>query len=220
MSTTEPRRGWFVTFEGGEGAGKSTQIRLLAARLRALGREVVETAEPGGTAIGRQIRRVFLDAANGELTPAAELLLVFAARAQNVTEVIRPALEAGRIVLCDRFTDSTRVYQGVARGLGTAAVETVDRIACGGLKPDLTILLDIGVEAGLPRARGRNASAAAQAETRMDDETPEFHRQVREAYLDLARREPERIRVISAGGAPDDVAARIWDAVTAAGVCG
>ncbi len=212
--------GVFVTFEGGEGAGKSTQIRILAQRLRAMGREVVETVEPGGTAIGRQIRRVFLDAGNGELTPEAELLLVFAARSQNLKQVIKPALEAGRIVLCDRFTDSTRVYQGVARGLGLEVVETVNRIACGGMSPDLTLLLDIPVEAGMARAGARNARGEAAEETRLDEEAPEFHRMVREAYLDLARKEPGRIRVIDAQGSLEEVAARVWEAVAGAGVLG
>jgi dTMP kinase len=213
-------RGVFVTFEGGEGAGKSTQIRILAQRLRAMGREVVETAEPGGTAIGRQIRRVFLDAGNGELTPEAELLLVFAARSQNVKQVIRPALEGGRIVLCDRFTDSTRVYQGVGRGLGLEVVEVVDRIACGGLGPDLTLLLDVPVEAGMARARERNARGGAAEETRLDEEAPEFHRRVREAYLEFARKAPERIRVIDAAGSVEEVAARVWESVAGSGVLG
>ncbi len=218
MSLSEPHRGLFVTFEGGEGAGKSTQIRILAERLRALGREVVEPVEPGGTAIGQQIRRIFLDASNGELTPEAELLLVFAARSQNVTQVIRPALAAGRVVLCDRFTDSTRVYQGVARGLGLEAVETVNRIACGDLTPDITLLLDIPVEAGIARASARNASGPAAEETRLDDEAPGFHRLVRDAYLDLAQREPQRIQVIPAEANVEEVAALIWDCLTRAGV--
>ncbi len=212
--------GLFVTFEGGEGAGKSTQIRILADRLRATGREVVETVEPGGTAIGRQIRRVFLDARNGELTPEAELLLVFAARSQNLKQVIKPAIEAGRIVLCDRFTDSTRVYQGVARELGLEVVETVNRIACGAMAPDLTLLLDIPVEAGMARASARNARGEAAQETRLDEEAPEFHRMVREAYLDLARKEPRRIRVIAAQGSVDEVAARVWETVAGSGVLG
>ncbi len=212
--------GVFVTFEGGEGAGKSTQIRILAERLRTMGREVVETVEPGGTAIGRQIRRVFLDAGNGELTPEAELLLVFAARSQNLKQVIKPALEAGRMVLCDRFTDSTRVYQGVARKLGLEVVETVNRIACGGMAPDLTLLLDIPVEAGMARASARNARGDAAQETRLDEEAPEFHLVVREAYLDLARNEPGRIRVIAAQGSVEEVAARVWETVAGSAVLG
>src|SRR3984957_2194978 len=142
-------RGIFLTFEGPEGSGKSTQLRMLAARLRASGRDVVETAEPGGTPIGMQIRRVLLDAANRELRPTTELLLMFAARAQNVEEWILPALSQGQVVVCDRFTDSALVYQAVARGLGAELVYEVDRIACRGLVPDLTLLVDIETELGL-----------------------------------------------------------------------
>ncbi len=208
MSTTSS--GFFVTFEGGEGAGKTTQIHTLAVRLRAEGRAVLETAEPGGTDIGRQIRRVFLDARNNNLSPAAELLLVFAARAQNVEESILPALAQGRLVLCDRFTDSTLVYQGAVRGLGADAVLQVDRIACGGLRPDLTYYLDIDPEIGLARARRRNAADAANPETRLDDQNLDFHRRVREAYLNLARAEPARIRIVDASAPPDAVASAIW----------
>ncbi len=211
MSTT--RRGAFITFEGGEGAGKSTQIALLAAHLRSRGHEVVETAEPGGTPIGKQIRRIFLDAANHELAPMAELLLVFAARAQHIEQVIAPALAGGRIVLCDRFTDSTWVYQGVVRGLGTERVRTVDGIACGGMKPDLTLLLDIPAELGLERARARNAAQEANPETRLDDQEIGFHRKVREGYLELARLEPERIRVIEAGRSRGAVSAQVREEV-------
>ncbi len=203
--------GFFVTFEGGEGAGKSTQIRMLAARLRGEGHDVLETAEPGGTGIGRQIRRVFLDARNENLSAAAELLLVFAARAQNVEESIRPALAEGRVVLCDRFTDSTLVYQGAVRGLGAEAVLQVDRIACGGLRPHLTFYLDIDPEPGLARARQRNAQDAANPETRLDDQDLDFHRRVREAYLELARAESGRIVTIDASAAPEAVAAAIWN---------
>src|SRR5579864_4051454 len=150
------RRGWFITLEGPEGSGKSTQLRLLGKRLRGAHYDVLETAEPGGTAIGMQIRRVLLDAKNRELSPTAELLLMFASRAQNVDQSILPALSQGRIVLCDRFTDSTLVYQGVARGLGAELVYEVDRIACRGLVPDLTLMVDIDTETGLARANSRN----------------------------------------------------------------
>jgi dTMP kinase len=140
------KRGVFITFEGPEGSGKSTQLRLLAERLRAEGREVFESAEPGGTPIGMQIRRVLLDAKNQEMFPTTELLLMFACRAQNVDQWILPALGEGRIVLSDRFTDSTLVYQGIARGLGAEIVYEVDRIACRGLVPDLTLVIDVEVE--------------------------------------------------------------------------
>src|ERR1700738_2918891 len=155
MCTTE-RGGLFITLEGPDGSGKSTQLRLLAERLRGLGYDVLESAEPGGTPIGMQIRRILLDPANQELGATTELLLMFAARAQNVEQWILPSLRQGRIVLSDRFTDSTLVYQGAGRGLGAAVVKEIDRIACHGLIPDLTICVDIETEAGLARARARN----------------------------------------------------------------
>jgi dTMP kinase len=211
-STT--RRGLFITFEGPEGSGKSTQLRLLGKRLRGADRDVLETAEPGGTPIGLQIRRVLLDAKNQELCPTAELLLMFAARAQNVDQAILPALGEGHIVICDRFTDSTLAYQGYARGLGEETVLALDRIACHGLTPDLTLLVDVDVDTGLARARGRNADASA-SETRMDDQSVEFHRKVREAYLDLAKKHAGRFRVIDGRGTPESVATRVWESVAA-----
>src|ERR1700685_4540220 len=149
-------RGIFITFEGMDGCGKTTQIHRLAERLRSEGRTVLETAEPGGTEIGSQIRRILLDSRNHALAPAAEVLLYFACRAQNVDQWIRPALSRGEIVLSDRFTDSTLVYQGCGRGLGTETVLALDRIACRGLKPDLTLLIDIDPETSLARAQARN----------------------------------------------------------------
>ena len=190
-----PKQGLFITFEGMDGSGKTTQSLRLARRLRALGRSVLETAEPGGTRIGTQIRRILLDAANQELCPTAEMLLYFASRAQNVDEWIMPALARGEIVLADRFTDSSLVYQGCGRGLGAENVLALDRIACRGLKPDLTMLLDIDAETSLERARARNAAETSN-ETRMDEQSIEFHRKVYAAYHELAAREPERIKVI------------------------
>jgi dTMP kinase len=203
------KRGLFLTFEGPEGSGKSTQLRRLAALLRDAGHDVIETAEPGGTPIGMQIRRVLLDAGNRELCPTAELLLMFASRAQNVDQCILPALAQGRVVLCDRFTDSSLVYQGVARGLGAEVVYEVDRIACRGLVPDLTLVIDIDTETGLARANRRNLHAL-DVETRMEEQTVAFHRQVREAYRQLASDEPRRVRLID--GARDEaaVAADVW----------
>jgi dTMP kinase len=195
-----------------DGSGKSTQVRRLVDRLRGMGRPVLETAEPGGTPIGTQIRRVLLDAANQELSPTAELLLYFASRAQNVEQRIAPALERGEIVVSDRFTDSTLVYQGCGRGLGSETVLALDRIACRGLQPDLTLLLDIDLETSLGRAYARNA-AAAHVETRMDEQSVEFHRKVREAYLALAEREKQRFRVIDGRADPDTVAAEVWRVV-------
>jgi len=205
-------RGVFFTFEGPEGSGKSTQLRLLAARLREAGREVLQTAEPGGTPIGMQIRRVLLDSANSELRPTTELLLMFAARAQNVEQWILPALTQGQVVLCDRFTDSTLVYQGVARGLGAELVYEVDRIACRGLVPDLTLAIDIDTETGLARAHRRNARTH-DVETRIDEQEIGFHRKVREAYRQLAAEEPKRVRFIDGGRSETLVAGDVWAAV-------
>ena len=210
MSTT--KRGVFITFEGPEGSGKSTQLRILAARLRAEGHVVLETSEPGGTAIGVQIRRVLLDSKNLELRPTTELLLMFASRAQNVDEAILPSLSRGEIVLCDRFTDSSLVYQGDARGLGSEVVYDVDRIACRGLIPDLTILIDITTELGLERAHGRNRKTQ-DVETRMDEQAIDFHRKVRDAYLHLAADEPNRVKLIEGARSEEMVAKDVWKVV-------
>jgi len=207
-------RGLFISFEGLDGSGKTTQMRRLAKRLRARGHVVLETVEPGGTEIGGKIRQVLLDAANQELSPIAELLLYFASRAQNVDERIGPALRRGEIVLADRFTDSTLVYQGCGRGLGAETVLALDRIACRGLKPDLTLLVDIDVETSLARARARNAAQPA-GETRMDEQSLEFHRKVYEAYQALAAGEPERIRRIDGRAAIEEIELAIWDTVSA-----
>jgi len=207
-------RGLFISFEGLDGSGKTTQMRRLAKRLRARGHVVLETVEPGGTEIGGKIRQVLLDAANQELSPTAELLLYFASRAQNVDERILPALRRGEIVLADRFTDSTLVYQGCGRGLGAETVLALDRVACRGLKPDLTLLVDIDVETSLARARARNAAEPA-GETRMDEQSLEFHRKVYEAYQALAAGEPERIRRIDGRAAIEEIERAIWDMVSA-----
>jgi dTMP kinase len=204
--------GIFITFEGIDGSGKTTQLRLLADRLRNAGRSVVEAVEPGGTEIGRQIRAIVLDGRNTQLTPRAELLLYFASRAQNVEEVIRPALAAGHIVLCDRFTDSTLVYQGYGRGLGAEVVLALHQIACQGLQPDLTVFVDIDLDESLARARGRNVTSSS-SETRLDDESREFHQRVRDAYLDLAAREAHRFIVIDGAAGVDEVAERVWKEV-------
>ena len=207
-------RGLFISFEGLDGSGKTTQMRRLAKRLRARGHVVLETVEPGGTEIGGKIRQVLLDAANQELSPIAELLLYFASRAQNVDERIGPALRRGEIVLADRFTDSTLVYQGCGRGLGAETVLALDRVACRGLKPDLTLLVDIDVETSLARARARNTAQPA-GETRMDEQSLEFHCKVYEAYQALAAGEPERIRRIDGRAAIEEIELAIWDVVSA-----
>lgn len=206
---TNAKPGLFITFEGPEGSGKSTQLRMLGTRLRAAGHPVLETAEPGGTPIGLQIRRVLLDARNRELSPTAELLLMFAARAQNVDQAILPALGEGRVVICDRFTDSTLVYQGAARGLGTELVYEVDRIACRGLVPALTLIVDIDTETGLARAHRRN-QRTQDVETRLDEQSLEFHRKVRAAYHQLAEDEPKRVRLIDGSRSEAEVAADVW----------
>lgn len=203
----------FITFEGIDGSGKTTQMRLLAERLRAAGRTVVENVEPGGTPIGVQIRRILLDAKNQELSPTAELLLYFASRAQAVDELVRPALAQGKIVLSDRWTDSTLVYQGCGRGLGADTVLALDRIACRGLRPDLTLIVDIDLETSLARARARN-TATESSETRMDEQSLEFHRKVRDAYHALAARESERIRLVNGDASVETIAAGIWKLVS------
>jgi dTMP kinase len=204
--------GRFITFEGIDGCGKTTQLRLLAQWLRELRREVVETVEPGGTGIGREIRRILLDPANSAIRPRTELLLYFASRAQNVEETIRPALESGHTVLCDRFTDSTLVYQGCGRGLEVDVVRELDRIACRGLRPDITVLIDIDLETSLARAKHRNARVG-HAESRIDDESAAFHERVRLGYLALAAEEPERFVVIDGRAPVSEVARRIKEAL-------
>jgi dTMP kinase len=203
----------FITFEGMDGSGKTTQMHRLAARLRAMGRTVLETAEPGGPPIAMKIRRILLDAANQELSPVTEILLYFASRAQNVDEWIAPALARGEIVLSDRFTDSSLVYQGGGRNLGPEAVAALERIACRGLKPDLTLLVDVDAEASLARARARNA-AAPHCETRLDDESIEFHRAVWDAYHALAAAEPQRVKVVDGRTDIDTIESAVWRIVS------
>jgi dTMP kinase len=205
--------GLFITFEGTDGSGKTTQIRRLIDRLRAAGRAVVEAVEPGGTPIGAHIRSILLDPASRNMSATAELLLYFASRAQNVHEVIRPALSRGEIVVCDRFTDSTLVYQGAGRGLGEDVVRTLHRISCGTLQPDVTIYLDIDLETSLERAHARNREQTHLRESRLDEESVEFHRAVRDAYLALAAAEPNRFRVIDARHDPDTVERAVWSGV-------
>lgn len=205
-------QGVFITFEGVDGCGKTTQMRLLASFLQERGRELVETVEPGGTEIGRQIRKVLLDPDNAGIRPRTELLLYFASRAQNVEQVIRPALERNSIVLCDRFTDSTLVYQGCGRGLDTAVVLELHRIACGNLRPDITILIDVDPETSLARAKRRNERTSGK-ESRIDEESREFHERVRRGYLELAASEPDRFILIDGMHPVSEVAARIREAI-------
>jgi len=207
-------RGLFITFEGMDGSGKTTQMHRLAVRLRGLGRTVLETVEPGGPPIAQKIRRILLDSANQELGPTTEILLYFASRAQNVDEWIVPAMQRGEIVLCDRFTDSSLAYQGYGRGLGADTVITLDAIACRGLKPDLTILVDVQAEASLARARARN-QAEPHCETRMDDQSIEFHRRVYDAYHALAASEPGRVKLVDGNTDIDSIERAVWEIVSA-----
>ena len=193
-------RGRFLTFEGLDGCGKSTQMEKLAAVLRTEGTDVLTTREPGGTEIGERIRAVLLDSRTAGLDPMAEMALMFASRAQQIAQVIVPALEDGRWVLCDRFTDSTEAYQGAGRQLGSDAVLQLHRVLCRGLWPDLTILMDSDVAHSVQRARRRNRSAASGQpdENRFEKENQAFFTRVREAYLKIAEREPQRIVRIDA----------------------
>jgi dTMP kinase len=197
-----PSRGIFITLEGPEGAGKTTQGRLLADYLRAGGREVVSVREPGGTAIGERIRTLLLDPAHRDMAACTEMLLFAASRAQLVREVVAPALQAGRWVVCDRFVDASLAYQGVGRGLDVEVVRGVNAAATGGLAPDLTVLLDIDTATGLERARAKTGVSARTrgAGDRMEQEVLAFHQRVREGFLSLAQKEPQRITVIDARG--------------------
>ena len=198
----------FITFEGIEGSGKTSQLRHLVDHLRQRGRTVVETREPGGTAAGAALRRLLLGPEALPLTPLAELLLYCADRCQHVAEVIRPALAGGQIVVCDRFSDSTIAYQGYARGLDLEAVQTLDGRARDGVSPGLTVLLDCPVETGLARTRNR-----AGAPDRFERETVAFHERVRQGFLTLAAAEPARFVVLDSTQPLDQVSARMIDAV-------
>jgi dTMP kinase len=193
-------RGKFITFEGLDGCGKSTQLEKLAAVLRVRGIDVVTTREPGGTIIGERIRAVLLDSRTAGLDPYAEMALMFAARAQLIAELIAPALEAGQWVLCDRFTDSTEAYQGGGRQLGSDAVLQLHQALCRGLWPDLTILMDSDVSSSVGRARRRNLAASAETpdENRFEKESYAFFTRVRNAFLETARREPQRVVLVDA----------------------
>lgn len=195
--------GRFVTFEGIEGVGKSTQLAAAAAWLRGRGLEPVTTREPGGTAVGEALRGILLDPATGALCPRAELLLVFAARAEHLDKVVRPALAAGRIVLCDRFTDATYAYQGGGRGVDPAHIAVLEDLVQQGLRPDLTVLLDAPPELGLARSRRRSDL------DRFEAESVAFFAAVRACYLARAQAEPGRIRVVDASRTPGEVEAAV-----------
>ena len=187
-------KGFFITLEGGEGSGKSTHSRLLYDLLKKKGCKAVLTREPGGTKISEAVRRILLDPEN-RMTPLAELFLYETARTQHLTEVIMPALKAGKIVICDRFTDATIAYQGYGRGLDVSIIKELNHIATRGIKPDLTIYLDIPSEEGLKKARAIKKDFKKSCD-RLEGEDISFHRLVRKGYLALARLEPRRIKVI------------------------
>jgi dTMP kinase len=212
------RRGKFITFEGLDGTGKSTQMRRLAAVLREAGHKVVETREPGGTPTAEKIRKVLLDSGTSGLAPLAEMALMFASRAQHIAEVIEPGLSAGAIVLCDRFTDSTEAYQGSGRRLGTEPVLDLHRVLCGNLQPDLTILMDSDPRASVNRARRRNqrnsqSAARTHDENRFEQETRAFFGRVRAGYLAITKREPERVVMVDARGTPAQTHQKILELV-------
>lgn len=203
-------RGMFITFEGGEGAGKSTQIARLAATLRGMGHEVVLTREPGGSPGAEAVRHVILSGAAEPFGPAMEAILFAAARADHVDQVIRPAIGRGAIVLCDRFVDSSRVYQGVTGGLEPGFMQALETVAVAGMMPDLTIILDIDPQVGMRRATKRRGDEVAD---RFEKEGLEVHRRRRDAFLEIARSEPERCVVIDAARPPASVATAIVRAV-------
>jgi dTMP kinase len=193
--------GKFLTFEGLDGCGKTTQLEKLAAVLRAEGIDVITTREPGGTEIGERIRAVLLDSRTAGLDPVAEMALMFASRAQQIAQVVRPALEAGQWVLCDRYTDSTEAYQGAGRQLGREDVLQLHKVVCHGLWPDVTILMDSEVDYSVKRARRRNQAAADGSrpdENRFEQESQAFYTRVHDAYLEIAKREPQRVVVVDA----------------------
>ena len=197
--------GRFITFEGGEGSGKSTQVRRLVDRLRVQGLEVIETREPGGSPGAEALRQVLLSGAAKALGAETEAMLFAAARADHVENLIRPALERGAWVVCDRFHDSTRVYQGVLGNVDPMLINALERITVGDVKPDLTIVLDVPVETGLARTKARG-----QAADRFEAEDSEYHNWLRVAYRKLAENEPERCVIIDASPNPDTVAVKIW----------
>lgn len=207
-------QGFFISFEGTEGSGKTTQMRLLVERLRSLGFSVTENQEPGATTIGTQIRRILLNPEHGEMAPMTELLLMFASRAQAAAEIILPALERGEIVVSDRFTDSTLAYQGEARALGFETVLAAHRLALGSLLPDLTICVTLDIESGLERAHRRNeASVKDASEARLDQQSLAFHQRVAEGYRKIAAQDPRRFHLVDGIGSRAEVAAKVWAVV-------
>ena len=202
--------GAFLTFEGIDGCGKSTQLRLVASELRLRGHEVVATREPGGTALGNRLRAALLDKEES-VDPLAELLIFAADRAQHVRSLVRPALESGHIVLSDRYADATVAYQGAGRGFSSELIADVVALATGGLKPDLTLIFDLSVAEGIARAQRRTDGNSPG--DRLDSEDAAFYTRVRRAYLELAEAEPERVRIIDASGSVDETHAKVMEVV-------
>lgn len=208
------QRGLFITLEGGEGTGKTTQIKRLAESLRAMGREVITTREPGGTPEAEQIRHLIVHREGGNWTPMAECLLLFAGRQMHAETLIKPAIARGAVVISDRFADSTRAYQGYGHGLDQKTIEQVNTLALGPFGPDLTFILDIDVREGLGRS-GRRLSAENSAEDRFEKLDIAFHERMRQGYLEIARREPQRCVVINAAQDMDKIADALLQAVKA-----
>jgi len=205
-------RGRFITFEGGEGSGKSTQIALLAERLRGLGLALVVTREPGGSPGAEIIRHVLLAGAGKPFGPEAEAILFAAARDDHVTSVIRPALARGAWVLCDRFIDSTRIYQGVLGGVDPKFIQGLERLTVGDTRPDLTFVLDVPAKTGLKRAAKRRGNVAAD---RFETEALDYHQKLRDAYRELSKSEPERCLIINARASKEEVGKQVWNNVVA-----
>lgn len=199
-------RGKFITFEGIDGSGKSTQLRLIAGDLRVRGFDVLTTLQPGGTPLGRRLREAFLETEEN-VHPMAELLLFAADRAQHVNFLIKPALAQGRIVISDRYADATAAYQGAGRGFDEKVIEQVIELATGGLKPDLTLFFDIPIEKAILRTNSRTDDETIK--NRMDKETTDFYERVRRAYLKIAEKEPQRFQIIDAGGSIEEVHAKV-----------
>ncbi|MGE5538643.1 MAG: dTMP kinase [Gemmatimonas sp.] len=213
MPTAIRRRGRFLTLEGGEGAGKSTQIKILATKLQELGEDVVTTREPGGSPGAEAIRALLVEHRNQGWTPLTEAFLHSAARAEHIAATVRPALARGAWVISDRYSDSTLAYQSYGLGVPKPTVAALTRLATAGLKPDLTLILDVPVTAGLARAGRRIAASSGPAEDRYERMGEAFHERLRRGFRAIARAEPKRCRIIDASGSIDEVAARIWAAV-------
>ncbi|HUB86117.1 MAG TPA: dTMP kinase [Rhizomicrobium sp.] len=199
----------FITLEGGEGTGKSTQAKRLSKKLREHGIESIVTREPGGSPGAEQIRDLFVHGEPGRWSALTETLLVFAARVDHIERTIKPALEAGRWVICDRFTDSTYAYQGVGRGADRETIRRIESVSIGDFKPNLTLVLDLPVETGLQRARKRSND-----ENRFEGFDTAFHERLRQAFIDIARRNGDRCMLLDASGSEDEVAEAIWNSVT------